>query len=94
MKQFKEIVWVIMDKNRNWIAKGVPRNRSLVRIDDQVNKERLLTYQSKGKATAGFKASGFYNQSAVAEEYGLAPSWSGGGQYLEAVEVELVLNFK
>lgn len=54
-------VWVIMDKERKAIACGVPRNRSMRMLDKALD-TRILTYQSKGKAEAGFKVSGFYDE--------------------------------
>lgn len=52
--------WVIMDVDRKVIAKGVPRDRHLVPVDDVKDKKRILYYDSKGRAEAGFKVSGFY----------------------------------
>jgi len=53
-------VWVIVTKDRKMIAKGVPRNRYLIPIDDLKDKKRILTYSSKGMAIAGYTGSGFY----------------------------------
>ena len=55
-----KVVWVIMTKDRKYIAKGTPRNRYLIPIEDTKNTKRYLTYSSKGRAEAGFKLSGFY----------------------------------
>lgn len=49
-----------MTKDRKMIAKGVPRNRYLVAMDDEKDKKRILTYQSEGRALAGFKTSWFW----------------------------------
>lgn len=63
MTKYKELkaVWIIMSKDRKFIAKGVPRSRYLVGVDEP-SEMRLLTYSSKGRAEAGFKSSGFYSQ--------------------------------
>lgn len=39
----EEKVWVIVSKDRKVIAKGVPRDRYLVAIDDEKDKKRILT---------------------------------------------------
>ena len=46
--------YVIMSKDRKWIACGTPRNRELRLIEDLGN-IRILTYKSKGVAESGFK---------------------------------------
>jgi hypothetical protein len=51
--------WVIMSKDRKWIAKGIPRNRYLVKIDSSDNK-RILTYTHKKVAEQAFLSCGFY----------------------------------
>lgn len=57
---YKDIVWVIMSKDRKAIACGVPRNRKLKPVDD-IGNNRILTYSSQGKAEAGFRDNWFYN---------------------------------
>ena len=52
--------FVIMDKNRTLIAKGVPRNRYLVMVDDINDKKRILYYDSFNKAKSAYECSGFY----------------------------------
>ena len=47
-------------QDRKFIAKGVPRSRYLVAIDDEKDKKRIMTYASKGRAEAGFRTSFFY----------------------------------
>ncbi len=80
--EIKETVWVIMTKDGKKIAKGVPRNRYLVDVEDKTDKKRILTYASKAKAEAGFTVSGLY----------------GGHDYnkedFEAVEAEFVIKTK
>jgi len=53
--------WIIMDKKRRVIAKGVPRDRHLISVDDIGDKKRVLYYDTEGKARSGFTSSGFYN---------------------------------
>jgi hypothetical protein len=53
MKYVKE-AWCIISKDNKAIACGVPRNRSLERMDINNNK-RILLYGSKLKAEAAFK---------------------------------------
>ena len=66
------------------IAKGVPRNRYLIPVDDANDKKRILTYNSKGRAEAGFKTSGFYGNPYDHN--------TGTNKYkLEAVEVEIII---
>jgi hypothetical protein len=52
--------WVIMDKERTVIAKGVPRQRYLIPLNDMNDNKRIMYYSSKGRARAGFTGSGFY----------------------------------
>jgi len=76
-------MWVIMSKDRTLIAKGTPRNRCLVRVVDEKDQKRLLTYNSKGRAESAFKISGFYGEQNLPNyEYSKPLS-----EYLEAVEV-------
>lgn len=56
-----------MDKNKKAIACGVPRNREM-KLFENCN-SRILTYQSKRKAEAGFKVSGFYDVTGRTGEY-------------------------
>jgi len=51
-------VWVLMDRRRRIIAKGTPRNRHLVFVDDQKDNKRILTYRTK--ATAEANSTGFW----------------------------------
>ena len=80
-------VWVIMSKDRQYIARGTPRNRYLVRTDDDKNIMRYLTYSTKGKAEAGFKVSGFYGQNILTGSYGIDDL----SPWLEAVEVRMLI---
>lgn len=61
MLKLKVNKWVIMDRDRTVIAKGVPRNRYLIPVDDVKDKKRILYYGSKGRAISGYTSSGFYN---------------------------------
>lgn len=47
MREIKLVAWVVMSKDRKKIAKGVPRNRYLVDVDDTTDKKRILTYSSE-----------------------------------------------
>lgn len=58
---FREHRWIIMSKDRTLVAKGIPRDRWLVRADDTKNKQRILTYDTENKARAGFVYNGFYS---------------------------------
>jgi hypothetical protein len=70
-------VWLIMSKDRQYVAKGTPKNRSLVKTDNPKDKKRFLTYSSEGMARAGFSSGlGFYGPD---------------GLELEAVECEMVI---
>ena len=80
-----------MTKCRKFVAKGTPRNRILIAVDDKKDKKRFLTYSSKGMAESAFKISGFYTYGLVDFPY---DSWGRAdrSEYLEAVECELILN--
>lgn len=100
--EIKRKVWVIMDKQHGVIAKGIPRNRYLVRVDDGNDKKRILTYNSQKIAESNFKTSWFYSGDGVPEYfkniYGcyydnelrkqIGPSEE---DCMEAVEAELIM---
>lgn len=50
-----------MSKDRKLIAKGVPRDRWLVEVDDETDNKRVLTYNSKKRADLAYKDSFFFN---------------------------------
>lgn len=75
--EIKKKVWVLMTKDGKKIAKGVPRNRHLIDVNDEKDNKRVLTYSSKGVAEAN--SWGFYGQ----ENYKIND--------IEAVEAELVI---
>lgn len=56
----KKTVWLIMTKDRLYIAKGVPRDRWIIPVNDKDDSKRVLTYSSKKKAESAFKHHGFY----------------------------------
>lgn len=85
----KETVWVIMTKCRKYIAKGTPRNRYLVAVDDPKDKKRYLTYTSKGKAESAFKVSGFYTYNI--DDFPYDKRTKKTDEYLEAVECEMII---
>lgn len=81
-------VWVIMSKDRTLIAKGNVRDRHLVPVDDELDKKRILTYTTKGKAAAAFKVSGFCGMELLP---GFDYNYQGVNltKYLEPVEVHM-----
>lgn len=85
MKIHEEKVWVIMSKCRQYIAKGTPRNRCLVRLDNKKDKKRLLTYKSEGMAISGFMNNWFYT-------WGLKLETPLTKEDMEAVEITLTFN--
>ena len=52
--------WVIMSKDRKYIAKGVPRDRWIIKVDDMKDKKRIMYYTTKNKAQDAIDSSGFY----------------------------------
>ncbi len=76
-----------MSKDRQFVAKGTPRNRELVRVDDTKDKKRYLTYSSKSKAEAGFATFGFYGENQL-KGYMWGDSLE---KHLEAVECEMII---
>jgi hypothetical protein len=80
-------IWLIMSKDRKFVAKGTPRNRELVRTDDVKDTKRYLTYSSKAKAEAGYTVSGFYGMHQL-EGYSYSLPIS---DFLEAVECEIII---
>lgn len=57
--------YVIMSKDRKVIAKGSPRNRHLVKLDDTKDKKRILYYDNKKVAINAYTACGFFIPSDV-----------------------------
>lgn len=73
--ELKETKWVIMDKDRTVIAKGSPRNRWLVKVDDLKDKKRILFYTSEAMARNGY-STGFYSHGTTGKywrDYELEP---------------------
>ncbi len=87
MEISNKTVWLIMSKDRLVVAKGTPRNRELIRVDDIKDKKRFLTYNSKGMAESGFRNS-FFSQFRLDLEKDYTV------EDLEAVEVEMILKLK
>ncbi len=93
-------VWLIMDRNRKIIAKGVPRNRRLFMVDDPEGTTRVLTYDTKRRAESCFKNGlWFYSTTDVSaylqKTYGFG--WNSETkqyvnnqeEFMEAVEAEM-----
>lgn len=70
-----------MDKKRKVIAKGIPRNRYLMMLDDPKDKKRILTYSSKAMAEAAFRDVWFYMGRDVSEY--LHEEYDFGGYYFD-----------
>lgn len=82
---FNTKVWLIMSKDRKLVAKGTPRNRELIRVNDGKDKKRFLTYSSKGRAESAFRDNGFFGRWLI-DGY----EWGDPlDKYLEAVECEM-----
>lgn len=89
---FKKTVWVIISKDRKVIAKGTPRNRCLIEINNKKDNKRVLTYASKGVAESAFtNGNGFYNEG-ILEGYN--HNDDDLSDYLEAVECEMTIKLK
>lgn len=84
--------WILVDKARKVIARGIPRNRKLVFVDGP-SKARILTYRSKATAISGGLSAGFYSWEVdeyMAEQYG--KDWyRHHDRCLEPVEVEIII---
>ena len=87
MNLIEENVWIIVSKDRKLIAKGVPRNRSLISLEDKSNKERILTYQSKKKAELAFNNHGFYGMN----QLGPVENYHQYKDFLEAINVKITI---
>ncbi len=75
-----------MDKDRTVIAKGVPRNRHLVPVNNTKDKKRILFYSSYNMAKNGY-STGFYTYE--------IPNRKDWDDYeLEPVEVEIIIQEK
>jgi hypothetical protein len=55
----EETKWMIISKDRRFIAKGVPRNRWLVPIDKKTN-DRILLYSTEKRAKDAFVNNWFF----------------------------------
>ena len=75
-----------MSKDRKLVAKGTPRNRKLILVDDKKDKNRFLTYTSKSKAEAAFSNGLWFST------YKLEPEYKNYTENdLEAVECKMLL---
>lgn len=78
-----------MSKDRKYIACGVPRNRSLIPVEESFD-QRLLHYQTKKKAELGYRMSGFYGQIDILKEAGF--DWSDDlSNILEPVQAKITV---
>lgn len=86
MKKIENTTWLIMSKDRILVAKGTPRNRHMVKLQDHIDgkdKKRLLSYSTYGKALSAIKTSGFYGFYKTPRE-----------EHLEPVEVKTTMEFE
>ena len=84
--------WVIMDKKRRVIAKGIPRHRWLIRLDDFKDKKQILFYDTRKKDEAAFTDYGFYGNFDPEKKSKNEHGFDVFGQYdLEAVRVRMVI---
>lgn len=90
MEIYNKKVWVIMTKCRKYIAKGTPRNRELIEVENKKDKKRFLTYTTKSKAESAFKISGFSTWGI--KDFPYDSYNTNRMEYLEAVECEMTLN--
>lgn len=72
--------FVIMSKDRQFIATGNVRSRTITPVSQIRKGERLLTYKTKGAATSAFTKWGFYGQKQITED-----------NQLEAVPVNILI---
>lgn len=105
MKPVIKTYWVMMDKKRKVIGMGVPRDRRLQFLDSYDGSGRLLTYKTKGRASAGYRGSGFWTSSDVktyvienypenTETNDMGYKWIANWEFLEAVEIEIIIKEK
>jgi hypothetical protein len=83
--------WVIMTKCRRYIAKGTPRNRELIEVDNKRDKKRFLTYSTRSMAESAFRLNGFYTYRIKDFPYDVT-HMDGRIEHLEAVECTFTLN--
>ena len=80
MKKIKIEAFVIMSKDRQFLATGNVRSRTITPVSEIRKGERLLTYKTPGAATSAFTKWGFYGQRQIEE-----------GNELEAVPVNIII---
>lgn len=85
MELYSREIWVIMSKCRKYIAKGTPRNRELIEVENTSDNKRILTYSSKSKAELAFKNNGFYTYGIREFPYNNV----NRSEYLEAVNCKM-----
>jgi len=80
MKKIKIEAFVIMSKDRKFLATGNVRSRTITPVSEIRKGERLLTYKAEGRAIAAFTQHGFYGMKQIEE-----------GNELEAVPVNIII---
>jgi len=78
MKDIKIESYMIMSKDRQFIATGNVRSRTITPVSNLRKGERLLTYKTEGAAKSAFTNWGFYGMKQLEE-----------GNELEAVHVNI-----
>jgi hypothetical protein len=80
MKKIKIEAFVIMSKDRQFLATGNVRSRTITPVTEIRKGERLLTYKTEGAATSAFTKWGFYGMGQIED-----------GNELEAVPVNITI---
>lgn len=90
---YSDTVWVIVDKNKKIIAKGVT-SRSLVFIDDKKDRKKLLMYRTKKSTKRA--CNGWFNlekgvKNHFEKNYGVEKSDYDCRNFLEVAEAKLII---
>jgi hypothetical protein len=68
MKKIKIEAFVIMSKDRQFLATGNVRSRTITPVDKMRKGIRLLTYKTPGAATSAFTKWGFYGEGQLGDD--------------------------
>ena len=60
--------FMIMSKDRQFIATGNVRDRTITPVNEIRKGERLLTYKAEGRAISAFTKHGFYGMKQLTED--------------------------